>query len=115
MGLFNIKDYLLNTVLDYVKAKADELLEKTVTKATDLIGILVAIIFVLFTLGLFFLFTGIGIAFFISELTGKTYAGFLIMGCFYLLSGCLFWLLRRRLVSNPLKRIIMKNIKRINN
>ncbi len=112
MGLFNIKDYLLNTVLDYVKAKADELVEKTVTKTTDIIGILIAVIFVSFSLGLFFLFTGIGVAFFISELTGKTYVGFLIMGGFYLLSGCLFWLLRRRLISNPLKRIIMKNSKR---
>jgi len=110
MGSFNIKSFLANSALDFIKTKADELIVKTVTKTANILGSVAAVFFVSFTFGLFTIFLGIGIAFFISELTGKTYIGFLVMALIYLLSGWLFWALRKPLISNPLRKALMRAV-----
>ena len=112
MDWFNsIKDQLVTTLLDSIKDKANEFVEKTVTKTTDIIGVCIALCFIFFAFGLFILFAGIGLALLISEWTGKIYAGFLILGIIYLICGWLFWVLRKKLIGNPLKKVIMKSVK----
>jgi hypothetical protein len=110
MGSFNIKSFLVSSALDFIKVKADELIDKTVVKTANVVGSIAAIFFMSFTFALFAIFLGIGIAFFISELTGKTYIGFLVMAVIYLLLGWLFWALRKQLVSNPLRKALMRAI-----
>jgi len=110
MGSFNIKSFLLSGALDFLKIKADDFIQKTVSKTSNVIGSIAAFLVVSFTFGLFTIFVGVAIALFISEITGKLYLGFLVMAVIYLLAGGLFWALRKQLISNPLRKVIMRAI-----
>ena len=56
------------------------------------------------------LFINIGVSFWLGDIFGKIYYGFLIIGIFYLLTGLLLYLLRNKWIKKPTSNLIVKKI-----
>lgn len=69
-------------------------------------SIVAYIIIVLFAVS-GFMILNIGIAFWLGELLGRMYLGFFAVSGFYVLAGCLLFIVRFRLIVKPLRNIIV--------
>jgi hypothetical protein len=108
----SIKSILMKAALDFLIHKSAHVVEGTVHKLSQLFSIVAALVVVLLGYLFFFIFVGIGISYYISELLGKVYYGFFCMALFYLIMGWIFWLGREFFVKRPVQRIVMNEIRR---
>ncbi|MGB4843172.1 MAG: phage holin family protein [Ferruginibacter sp.] len=98
----NLKRYA-NTSYELIKLEATE---KTSVMGAGLIsGILVAYAGLLFVL-----FLSLGLSFYLSHLVGNSYAGFLIVGGFFLLLALILFMGRKKLVDKPIRNLIIRKI-----
>jgi len=98
----SLKVYV-NTNLELIKL---ELTERVSVLGSSLISnLLVWLVIVLF---LFFI--SLGLAFYLSNLLGNNYSGFIIIAGFYLLIGLILILGKKRLVEKPLRDKIIQEL-----
>jgi hypothetical protein len=85
---------LFEKAVDYGKTSLELLKLKTLDKTSEVVAALIPLLFVIIFVTLFLLFISLGLAFFIGDVLGKTWYGFLIVGSFYGLSAIIihFWL-----------------------
>jgi Zn-dependent protease with chaperone function len=98
----SIKEYV-NTRIKLAKLSVAEKSSSVI--ANVLAGIVVAIVFLLFIL-----FASIALSFGLGEWIGKTWAGFLIVGCLYLLIGMIVWFAREKMIRLPVMNAILRQL-----
>lgn len=79
----NIMESLLERVTEYGKTSFELVKLNVVDKASDGISSLVAHSIIKVTVACFVLFVNLGLAFWVGDLLGKTYYGFLAVAGFY--------------------------------
>lgn len=97
-----VKDYV-NTRIESVKLSVAE--KSSVVIANLLAGMIVAVVFFFFMI-----FAGTALAFGLGEWLGKTWAGFLIVACLYLLTGILVWTAREKIIRLPILNAMIKQL-----
>lgn len=106
----NIIDSLFNKAVDYGKTTIEIIKLKAVNKASDVISTniprLVFIILIAFSL----LFFNLGLAFWLSDLLGKVYLGFLVVGGFYLLLGIILQVFFHNAIKKAISNYIVKHM-----
>ncbi len=98
----NIKDYgeeRINLIMLNVQ-------EKTAKAIAGTASVLILIILGVFTLA----FLSFALAWFIGQLLGHTYLGFLIVAGVYLLAAILIWTNRTKWIGFPVMNAFLKNI-----
>ncbi|WP_046744347.1 hypothetical protein [Kordia zhangzhouensis] len=59
---------------------------------------------------LFLLFVNIGISFYIGQLLGATYLGFLIVSLFYLIVGICVYIFNKDLITKPITNFVISKL-----
>lgn len=98
----HVKEYI-NNRLDAAKLNVAEKTSKSTATVLAFMGVLVFLF-------LFIIFTGIAIAYALSEWTGKLYWGFLIVAGLYLAGGIIIWVARARLIQMPVMNAILRQL-----
>jgi hypothetical protein len=78
-------DELIETAVDYGKTTLELTKLKAVDKVSDVAASVISKLAASVVLLLFILFVSLGLAFWLGEVLGKVYLGFLVVGGFYLL------------------------------
>jgi hypothetical protein len=98
----NFKEYI-NTRIDAVKLGAAE--KGSVVIANVVAAVIAGLVF-LFFLG----FASIAFALFLGELTGKQWAGFLIVAGIYLVATIIIWAARGKIIQVPLMNALIHQL-----
>lgn len=101
---------LADTVKDYVNTRIESAKLSIAEKSSAVIANIMAGFIVAGVFLLFFLFGSIALAFGLGEWLGKTWAGFLIVGILYLLTGVIVWFTRIKLIQLPLMNAFIKQL-----
>jgi len=80
---------------------------KSILKTSDVLSKVAVTLVLLVIAFLVVVFLSTGAAFWLGELTGSVYAGFLLVGGFYALMGLLLYLLRKRLLNGPISNALI--------
>lgn len=102
---------LIDTATDYGKTSYELVKLKAVDKITEVISSLVPLLIVILFIASCLLFLSIGLGFWLGDVTGKTYLGFLIVAGIYILLGViiryfLFESIKRRIGDHLIKHIL---------
>ncbi len=97
-----IKEYV-NTRIESVKLNVAE--KSSVVIANVLAGMVLAVVFLFFII-----FASTALAFGLGEWIGRTWAGFLIVGCLYLLAGIVVWYAREKIIRMPIMNALIKQL-----
>lgn len=103
---------LLNSATEYGKTTYELVKLKALDKTSDVVSSLVPHFFVLIIFSSFMLFLNLGIAFWLGEILGKLFYGFLVIAGFYLIVGVIMhflmykWL--KKLVCNYVIKQMLK-------
>ncbi len=106
----NSIEFLFESTSQYIDTRLELAKLKAVKKTADIIGIfstklIVAAIF------LFFLFMlNIGIAFWLGDILGKTYYGFLILSFVYFVIGFIVYFNRNKWIKPSIANAIIKQL-----
>ena len=98
----NLKEYA-NTRYEIVTLKVTQKVANIVSKTT-------AILLISLLISMFLLFINIAVALYLSSILNSQYVGFLIVAGFYFLLALLFIVGRKKLIINPLRNLIVKQI-----
>jgi hypothetical protein len=98
----SLKKYM-NTNYELIKYEAVE--RSSVIGSSMFSSLLVGLVSVLFVL-----FISLGISFYLSAYLGNTYAGFIIVGGFYLLFGLILMLSKKQLIERPMRDKIIRKV-----
>ena len=114
MGIFKsigvAVDNLRNTALDYIDTQMKLLKIQAAQKVSTLLSTLAAYLILFFFLVFFLLFASIAGAYVLSDMTGKPYAGFLIVSGIYLIIGFAVFLGREKLLRKPFLNAIIRQL-----
>ena len=103
---------LLSSATDYGKTTIELVKLKALDKTSDVVSSVVPTYVVLIILSTFMLFLNLGIAFWLGDLLGRLFYGFLIISGFYLLLGLLIYFLMykwlKKLVCNYVIKQMLK-------
>jgi len=108
----NLLGSLLDVATDYGETSIELVRLKVLDKTTDIVSSLVPLsIFIAFFLS-FFLFVNLGIAFWLGEILGKTFYGFLVVAGFYIIAAIFmrifFYKWIKRLVGDYMVKRLLK-------
>jgi hypothetical protein len=93
---------LLSSATDYSKTTLELVKLKALDKTSDVVSSVVPHSIVLIFISSFILFLNLGIAFWLGDILGKLFYGFLIISGFYLLLGIIIYFL----MYNWLKKLV---------
>lgn len=102
---------LLERTVDYVKISLDLVKLKAVDKTSNLVSSALAQGILYFFVLMFLLFFNLGLAFWLGEILGKNYYGFLVVAAFNGLTGIVFrifmydWI-KNRVCNSLIKRLL---------
>ena len=106
----NRVEKLTENFKEYVNTRYDIVTLKVTQKTADIGSQSIAFILIGLFAGMFLLFINIAAAFFISAVLKINYAGFFIVAGFYLMLTLILILFRKKLVTHPLRNLIIKKI-----
>lgn len=98
----NAVDYGITTV-EIVKLKA-------VDKASDIVSATIPRLVFIGLIAFSLLFLNMGLAFWLSDLLGRVYLGFLVVGGFYLLLGILLQLIFHEKFKKVIRNFVVKQL-----
>ncbi len=91
-------DSLLEKATNYGKTSLELIKLQAVDKTSDSVSSIVPIAIVIIIVSCFLLFINLGIAFWLGDIFGKIYRGFLAVGAFYaIVSLILYFFMRNRI------------------
>jgi hypothetical protein len=85
----NLLGSLLDVATDYGETSIELVKLKVLDKTTDVVSSLVPLSIVIVFFLSFLLFVNLGIAFWLGEILGKTFYGFLVVAGFYIIAAIL--------------------------
>lgn len=100
---------LTDHVEDYIKTREELTKLVAAEKSSAVAGELFASFVLLLVFSTVFMFLSFSAAYYIAELTGKTYLGFISMTGFYLVVGILFYANRERWLKTPVMNSVIRN------
>jgi hypothetical protein len=103
-------DPLLEKARTYGKTSIELYKLKAVEKTSEVASSLVSRILAIVALGLFFLMTSIGVAYWLGEVFGKVYYGFLCVGGFYGAVGLVLYFFLHNWMKERASDAIIKKI-----
>jgi hypothetical protein len=98
---------LIEKVTDYVKVRKELTLLKTVDKGSQIFANFLSDIFVLVFAILAFLFGSFALSFYLSEILGNSYSGFLIVAGFYLLVAIILNSIKDKYLEKKIMNVII--------
>ncbi len=104
---------ILDKATDYGKTSIELIRLKGIEKTADFISSFLSRLTIILILAIFTLFINIGLAIWIGDLLGKVYYGFFIIALFYALVAFILYLLRYRLLKNPISNYIITQLLKI--
>src|SRR5690349_9184645 len=84
---------------DYFETRMELLKLRSVDKSSDALSSFASGLAVFFIFSVSIIIISAGVALWIGDVLGKTYYGFFIVGCFYLVLGFVIYLFRKQLVK----------------
>jgi hypothetical protein len=82
---------------------------KSILKTSDVLSNVAVTIVLLVMAFLAVVFLSIGAAFWLGELLGSVYMGFLLVAAFYAFTGIVLFLLRKRLLKGPISNALINH------
>jgi len=104
---FSRMDDLVNDIKDYINVKLDALKLSVAEKISRIAAAIIAGFVVAVAVLFFVVFISIALGFFLGEILGSTWLGFLIVGGIYLLVGLVTWWARKRIIQVPIMNSIL--------
>ncbi len=101
---------LLNSAADYGKTSFELVKLKALDKTSDVVSSVVPHSIVLIFISSFVLFLNLGIAFWLGEILGKLFYGFLIIAGFYLLLGSIIYFLMYKWLKKLICNYVIKQL-----
>ena len=101
---------LLERATEYGKSSLELVKLKTLDKSSDVASTIVPQILVYALLMLFMLFLNLGLAFWLGEVFGKIYYGFLVVAGFYCLVAIIFYFFMRKWIKKMVRNYIIKQV-----
>ncbi|ADY53320.1 hypothetical protein Pedsa_2779 [Pseudopedobacter saltans DSM 12145] len=101
---------LLEKIKEYIETRFKLAKLVLIEKGTSIFADIITTLIVVFFLIVAFLFISIGLGFYISELIGNTYGGFLIVGLFYFLIALIVFLTKDKYIEKSIVNGIIKKI-----
>jgi hypothetical protein len=82
---------------------------KSILKTSDVLSNIAVMLVLLVVAFLAIVFLSIGAAFWLGELLGSVYTGFLFVAGFYVVAGILLYLLRKRIIKGPVSNALINH------
>lgn len=101
---------LFEKATDYGKTSLELVKLKALDKTSDLVSTHVPQFGVTILLALFLLFFNLGIAFWLGEILGKVFYGFIAVGAFYLLLAAFIYLFLRKWIKRIMYNYIIQQV-----
>lgn len=101
---------LISKLKEYAQIRKDLALMMIADKASHSIASIVSGGILVFLALLIFFFGSMALGFYLSEVIGNTYAGFLIITGFYLLLAILVFVLKEKHIEKPLINKVIKKV-----
>ena len=101
---------LTENLKEYANTRYDIVTLKITQKAANIGSQTIAVLLIGIILGLFLLFINLAAALYLSSLLNSKYIGFFIVAGFYFLLTLVFIVARKKLIINPLRNLIVKQI-----
>ena len=101
---------LLSKTIEYVETHINFFKLKSIEKSSQIVTSIIWRMIVISMCIFAMLFINIGISFWLGELMGKVYYGFLITGLFYLLTGLVLYIFKEKWIKLPIGNAIVKKI-----
>ncbi len=95
---------------DYLETKVELTKLQAVDKGSDLIASTAVGILLLVFFTMVFLFGSLALAFYISEISGKAYTGFMCLAGLYLILGIIVYLGRESWIKKPITNLFISKI-----
>lgn len=102
-SLFENAGSYLETTVDLIKLKA-------VDKSSDAFSLMALKLIILLIVLIVIVFSGVGIALFIGEITGKTYYGFFAVAGFYIVTGIILYIFRKQWIREPFSNLFVQEL-----
>lgn len=103
-------EQLTENLKEYANTRYDIITLKITQKTANIGSQTTAILLIGIMLCLFLLFVNIAVALYLSSLLNSRYLGFFIVAGFYFMLTLIFLIGRKKLIINPLRNIIVKQI-----
>lgn len=105
---FSKAEDIIKDFRDYVNNRISliklEIAEKISAIISDAISLIISIFFIL----LFLFFLSCGVALWIGKMLNDMYVGFLIVSCFYLITGFIIFKIRGRIIRIKIMNAVLK-------
>lgn len=101
---------LIDTVGDYVNTRLSIFKLKAIKSSSDILSSIVSYSILLVVGAICFLLLNIALGYYLGEVFGETYYGFLAVSGFYLLIILLLWALRKKLFKLPIANALIKKL-----
>jgi hypothetical protein len=92
----------------YIKKTGELYKLKAIEKSAEVIASFTSNLMVIISVSIFVITFNIGLAIWVGEYIGKMYLGFMIVSCFYILTGLFIHLVRKSLIENPVKNAFIQ-------
>lgn len=99
---------LFEKATDYGKITYELIKLKAIDKTSDMVSSVVPIAFIVILVALFLLFISLGLAFWLGDVLGKTWYGFICMGLFYSITALFIRLFLDKWIKKHLRNYIIK-------
>lgn len=103
-------EMLFEKVENYSKTTIELLQLKAISKLTNVISSVTALIAVGIVVALFSLFLNIGLGLYLGELFGAYYLGFFAVAGFYLLLGLIIYMLKDTFIKRKISDLIISTL-----
>jgi phosphoglycerol transferase MdoB-like AlkP superfamily enzyme len=103
-------EILIEKVENYGTTTMKVLQLKLIRTTSETFAMVLSQIIIYLAIGVFFLFCSIGLAFWLGELFGKIYYGFLAVGSFYGLIGLMIYLFQNTWFKIPFQNIFIDKL-----
>lgn len=107
--LANIAD-IKEHITEYVNNRISIIKLNTVEKSSDMLSVILALVFIFLVAFFFILFGSLALAYALAEWAGEFYVGFLTVAVVYLIIGFLIWLLKDRFFRLPIMRSLLNQL-----
>lgn len=101
---------LFERAQDYSKTSLELLKLHAIAKSSDVTSALMARLIIFMVVALSAMIINIGIAFWISDIMGKDWYGFFIVGIFYAFVASLLYVFRHQWLKDPIHNAIISKI-----
>lgn len=102
-------DQIIDHVREYVETRIELAKLNVIEKSSLLAGSLVSGLLIGITFIIVIIFLSFSLAFYLGDYFGQLYAGFLMVGIIYLLSGLLMLIFKDQWIKNPLVNSMVRS------